>query len=297
MSKSGTNPEILVVDDDDGARTVLRDLLLSEGYVAKSARDGAEALDMVRERPAFDLVVSDVCMPHLDGFRLFSEIRALAHGAELPVILLSAFEPNDRRVHALDLGADDFVAKPVDSSELLARIRSHLRRAQRTQRLLSQAETDELTSLPNRRNMMERLRRESAQAAAEGRDLSVILIDVDGFKPINDCHGHLAGDQVLRALGAAMKAALRKQDVVGRIGGDEFLAVLPDTDGEGARHVAMRIRELVYACEDFPAPLIHKVRVSLGVASTNSQEKLVDDLLARADEHLYLDKADARRRA
>jgi diguanylate cyclase (GGDEF)-like protein len=292
--------KILVVEDDENARSALSELLELEGYVVARASDGAQALALLKEGDEFDLVLSDVTMPHMDGYSLIASIRALPAAVDTPILLISADDRCERRVCGLDLGADDYVSKPVNADELLARVRSHLRRRERNRQLHILAESDELTGLHSRRSILSRLRTEWWQASRGRIPISVLAIDVDDFKQINDRHGHAVGDQVLRTLASAMTKALRSGDAVGRVGGDEFLALLPGADLASARRIAQRMQELVSATAFLAtAARGEPVGISIGVATATPSDgrEGTEDLLSRADQALYGEKRGRRRRA
>jgi diguanylate cyclase (GGDEF)-like protein len=279
--------KILVVDDEPRTRDAMKDLLEDEGYDVRAARDGADALAQV---DAFepDLVLSDVCMPGTDGLELTRRLRASTRVADTALILISAIHDRDRRVLALDVGADDFLDKPVDPNELLARVRAHLRRARRHSDVLRLSVVDQLTSVLNRRGLFETLEREIVKATASGTPLSVLVVDLDDFKNVNDTFGHAAGDEVLKRAAALLKSSVREQDSVGRVGGDEMVVVLACSDAWDAAAVAARIRSV-------EGPGSARVTLSVGAATLHAGET-ADELLARADANMYEEKAASKRR-
>lgn len=276
---------LLIVEDDPLAREAMAALLGDEGYRVTTAPDGHAALALVgHELP--DLVISDVRMPRGDGLELVQRLRARAPTARVPVILVSALAEADRRIAALDLGADDFLAKPVDPGELLARVRVQLRRVDERRELERRALVDPLTGALNRRGIADVLRREVERARRGGGALSVLAIDVDHFKSINDTYGHQLGDTVLRLLARMLTDAVRLADHVGRPGGDEFLVVLPDTTAEAAAALAARLRRTALpALSVGPHPDL-VVTVSIGAATLEPDDTL-DELLERADQEMY----------
>ncbi len=284
-------PLILVVDDEPGTLAGMAELLDDVGYRVQTAADGVEALATIdRQRP--DLIISDVRMPRMNVLQLASRLRATRDDGRVRVILMSAYGEPVQRARGLDEGADDYVVKPIDVDDLLARIRVQLRAAERERILLLRADVDELTGLLNRRGVLRALDREldRLQAAGEGL-LSVILIDVNGFKRINDRHGHIVGDVVLRRVAKALSVQVRTDDVLGRLGGDEFLVVAPGLDPGGAALMVHRLGEL----HDVPGArslgLDHAVTVSAGAASASPGEA-AHQLIQRADEQMYRNKRD-----
>jgi diguanylate cyclase (GGDEF)-like protein len=281
---------ILVVDDDDDGRDALAALLEAHGYGVMRARDGGEAL-RTTERESPSLVISDVVMPVLDGFELVRALRARPSSADVPVILLTGHDETRRRVEGLDLGADDFVAKPVAPAELLARVRVHMRHVQRRRELERRVHVDPLTEVLNRRGVMASLRREFERALRGGTPLSVLVLDVDAFKQLNDTCGHAAGDAALVRIARALTEAVRAVDLVGRLGGDEFIVIVPGGDQATARALADRIARLDVALE--AGDRTARVSVSAGFATLEDGET-IEQLLDRADRAMYRRKRLAR---
>lgn len=278
-------PKILVVDDDPAARVMLSDLLAGEGYAVTATSDGLTALTVV-ERAVPDIIISDVSMPGMDGFELVRELRARAASAEVPILLLSAIAQSARRVTGLDLGADDFVAKPVDLDELLARIRALLRRARQREEIERRATLDLLTGVLNRAGLDAALHREQQHALRTGEALSILMIDLDRFKTLNDEHGHLAGDRALRCVADALLAAVRGSDYVGRYGGDEFLIILPAASSSAAARLAARLRSVRMPAISVGAEGEIVVQISIGEA-TMTPDDTIESLVERADRAMY----------
>ncbi len=275
----------MVVDDDKNGREGLSDLLEEEGFVVTAATDGAEALALFADfRP--DLVLSDICMPNMNGLALARALRASPRMADTPLILLSARHEKARRLEALEAGADDFVAKPLELDELLARVRAHLRRARRHSQVVRMSIIDELTSILNRRGLFELLTQEIARANEDGTPLSVLYVDVDGFKKVNDDYGHAAGDEVLKRTADLLQETAPKSAFVGRLGGDELVVLLPRCDGWGAAALAARVRSV-------EGPDGSRITLSVGVATLQPGET-ADDLIGRADERMYEEKIAAK---
>jgi two-component system, cell cycle response regulator len=189
-----------------------------------------------------------------------------------------------RIVAGLDLGADDFIGKPVDARELIARVRVHLRYARREHDLERRALVDPLTGVLNRRGIFAVLRHEHERVRRSGAPLSVLLLDIDRFKALNDELGHQAGDTALRQLAAALLRSVRAADQVGRIGGDEFLIILPDADADAAFAMAARLRAL--RATAVASGETRDVQASVGAATLEAEET-VDTLVARADRAMY----------
>jgi diguanylate cyclase (GGDEF)-like protein len=273
---------ILVVDDDAGTREAMKAVLEESGYAVEVAADGEEALALVATDPP-DLVVSDVCMPNSDGFDLTRRLRLAATSRDIPLILVSARAEMERRVAGLDYGADDFIAKPVDVDELLARIRVHLRHARREKELSRRSMIDMLTGALNRRGILDVVTRERERSVRHGSPLTVVMADANRFKWVNDTLGHAVGDAVLQEIADRLVLAVRAIDRVGRFGGDEFLIVLPETDEDEAAALLPRIRSVRATAGD------GSVGVAAGAATLRDAEPL-EELLARADAAMYEDK-------
>jgi diguanylate cyclase (GGDEF)-like protein len=274
--------KILVVDDEPNSREGLASLLEDEGFTVGVAANGEEALARFEELQP-DLVISDVCMPQSDGYELVRALRQSTRAADTPLILISARHDVDRRVRGLDLGADDFMAKPLDLDELLARVRAHLRRARRHSQVLRMSVIDELTTVLNRRGLFMTLAEEIRQAGEDQAPLSVLYVDVDGFKEVNDQYGHAAGDAVLQRTSQLLRERAPKKAAVGRLGGDEMVVVLPGCDSWDASAIAARIRSV-------EGPDGMHVTLSVGVAALRPGEN-ADELLRRADDRMYEEKS------
>lgn len=267
---------------------MLTDLLEGEGYAVTNTPDGLSALAAV-ERAVPAMIISDVSMPGMDGFELVRELRARTASADVPILLLSAIAQPTRRVTGLDLGADDFVAKPVDLDELLARIRALLRRARQREEIERRATLDLLTGVLNRTGLDAALHREQQRALRNDEPLSILMIDLDKFKALNDEHGHLAGDRALRCVANALLAAVRSSDYVGRYGGDEFIIVLPSSSAASAARLAARLRCVRMPAISVGAETEIVVQVSIGEA-TLTPEDTIDTLVERADSAMYRNK-------
>jgi diguanylate cyclase (GGDEF)-like protein len=243
-------------------------------------------------------------MPAVDGFKFLTLIRSRPELREIPVILLTGKTDVDTKIRGLELGASDYVTKPFDEGELLARIKvqlkikalqDELRRSNEQLRTLSS--TDPLTGLYNRRYLMRALATEFERSDRYGTSLSFTMIDIDHFKRLNDTFGHQAGDDVLREMGALIRREIRAPDVPGRYGGEEFCIVLPETTVEGAREFAQRFR-LTVESTAFPAQGQElRLTVSVGVSFCPDPElSNEEDLIRRADEALYQAKTEGRNR-
>lgn len=290
-----TPPLILVADDDRLTRSTVSALLRSAGYRVEEALDGQEAVDRVA-RGGVSLVLLDNMMPRMTGLEACRLVKAIDPEAFLPVVLLTVRADVDSRIEGLRLGADDYVGKPYDERELLARVGSMLRiktqsdAVREAHRTLEQLAThDELTGLYNFRHLSTRLAEEWKRAERFHEPLATVMVGLDGFRAFNGAHGDAMGDVMLRQVAARVRRAVRDIDVVARYGGDEFLVLLPNTHLAGAVTVADRISREVRTATPSPPdggePT--ELTASLGVAAFPSRDvRTRDGLLKCAAEAL-----------
>jgi diguanylate cyclase (GGDEF)-like protein len=283
---------ILVVDDDPSGRNGLELLLQSVGYRVAAVPNAEAALELTSHQ-SFDLVLCDVNLGGTSGYTLTRALRRAPLHTTTPIILISCDARARRIVQGLDAGADDFVAKPIDFDELLARIRRHLERAERERALRRRCTYDAVTAVLSRAAIEEETVREMKRAHRSGLPLSVLLVDLDGFKAINDRYGHAAGDDALRAAAETLVRLLRSTDRVGRIGGDEFLAILPDTGATEVLDLVNRLQLAWRRSPPRPRGITEPVLVSIGHATAQRGDS-VTALVHRADRSMYENKASRR---
>ncbi len=243
---------VLVADDEAVSRKLLENTLRRWEYVVVTAKDGLEALRILQEPDAPKLAILDWLMPGMDGVQICQRIRSQRTEPYTYILLLTGKNAKCDVIEGLDAGADDYVIKPFDSQELQVRLRTGKRILYLQEQLIAareslrdQATHDSLTGLWNRAATLELLVNELARQQRHGGSIGVALIDLDGFKQINDTYGHLVGDQILRAAAQAMQRATRRYDSVGRFGGEEFILVLPGCDHINARSHAERVRSAI----------------------------------------------------
>jgi two-component system, cell cycle response regulator len=301
---------ILVVDDHPDNVEIIDARLSSRGYRIDSASNGEEALAKVRESPPH-LILLDVMMPLLDGFEVCRRIKRDSSLPFIPIILVTARGETEDKVEGLDAGADDYLTKPIVFPELEARVRSMLRikklqdeldgknrQLEEVNRQLRQLSiTDGLTGLFNHRHVHELLREEFERSKRSEEPLGVAMLDLDRFKQLNDTHGHPTGDVVLAETARILKESAREVDMIGRYGGEEFIAILPGADEDDANHFAERVRstveEFIYRDEGKEI----RMTVSAGVASAVAIElDNSDELIKLADRALYQAKTNGRNR-
>lgn len=308
---------VLIVDDDAVLRTMLRTVLERLGNEVIEAKNGQEGLQMALDLQPHMMIV-DWVMPGMDGMQLTRALRRAKMSRGIFIMLLTGFEDDERLIEAYETGVDDYMAKPLKPRVLVARLRAGQRviklqqeierdreeirhfaaeLAVTNRRLQEVALTDALTSLPNRRYAMERMQQEWASSSRSQRPLSCMVIDIDNFKQINDVYGHDIGDQVLAQVALALKGGMRSQDVICRIGGDEFLVVCPDTPVDAALSCAERVRRIAEATIVKTGLLQTKATISIGVSQRDSSMPHVDALIKRADQGVYAAKQGGRNRA
>ncbi len=284
--------KILIVEDDPAIRQLLKAVLEGAGHEVFEVGDGLSAHPTAREvRP--DVVLCDIGLPGIDGFEVLGLLKDDADLKHIPVLMVTAWAEPVLVAKALDRGAHDYVKKPFDIAELSARVEAALRMKSETdflahdnQRLAEEAANDELTGLPNRRHLDDTLERQVAVTQRSGRPFSVVMVDIDRFKQINDEFGHDVGDDVLRAVARRLRQRARTADVVGRWGGEEFMVVLPATDLGGGGVLAEDLRtSLTERPLDTPGASV-RVTASFGVAQYDPSETL-ENVVARADAALY----------
>ncbi len=292
---------VLVVDDDEDGLYILKLLLTKMKYEVHTARDGEEALQKA-EALVPDIILLDVMMPKLNGFEVCKRVKASPEGMYIPIILLTAKSELMSKIEGLDCGADEYLTKPYDMSELTARIRSMLRikglnDSLRTanRQLEELSVTDELTKLYNRRYINRKLDEEFRRATRYKRPLSLLMFDADHFKSVNDTYGHAFGDVVLRDIARIILDTAREVDICGRFGGEEFIAILPDTELDRALIVGDRIRKNVESHEFADGHHSTRRTVSVGIAAL-PEDSIKDEfeLVEWADKALYHAKTHGR---
>ncbi len=303
LAEVETGANVLIVDD----RGIVADRItesLSKLHNLVVLKNPDEAINHNLETE-FDLVIVSLDLLDHDGLRLCSQLRSFEKTRQLPLLIVIDPEDNARLMRALDMGVNDYLHRPVDKLELRARVNTQIKRKRYTDRLRSnvtrsmeQAITDPLTGLYNRRHMDNQMEIQIANADARGRPMCVLTLDVDFFKPINDTHGHDVGDKVLQELARRLTEQVRSIDLCCRIGGEEFLVILPGTELQVGFTVAERLRRTI-ASKPFDVgaksgPLA--ITVSIGVAEFQTAGDTTESILKRADEALYKAKRSGRNR-
>ena len=296
---------VLIIDDSEAVREKIIKTLESRDLFSRfyQAEDGLEGFKKLLASPV-DIILCDLEMPRMDGFKFLGMMKGRPEVSDTPVIILTGNDDRELKIKGLEQGACDFITKPFDPEELVARMRVHLKikhlqddLKRSNELLLELSNTDHLTGLFNRRFLMESLDKEVQRARRKDGQVALLLLDIDHFKRVNDTHGHLQGDVVLQKVALHIQKELRSYDVAARYGGEEFVAVLPDTSLKEAFNVADRIRLSVQNMRFAGSLSSERVTVSLGVALFPSPcFDDIDGLLRAADEALYQAKERGRNR-
>jgi two-component system cell cycle response regulator len=303
MADAGRAGRVLIIDDRAASAERFSQMLSSEHSV-DIERDPSDALFHAAEGD-YDLAIVSLALKDHDALRLCSQLRSLDRTRNMPILAICEGDDNARMIRGLEIGVNDYLLRPVDKNELHARVRTQIRKKRYTERLrdnvqqsIEMAITDGLTGLYNRRYMESHLGALVEQATARGKPLAAFVLDIDYFKSVNDTYGHDAGDDVLREFSTRIKKSIRGIDLACRLGGEEFVIVMPETDMAVATIVAERLRRRI-ASEAFAIAQGTKhieVTISIGLATLDTVEDTAATILKRADQALYRAKRDGRNR-
>lgn len=296
---------VLIIDDSDKVREqiirTLGDAALFD--LIHQAGDGIQAFKILLENQ-IDLILCDLEMPRMDGQKFLAMIATRKELRNIPVIMLTGREDVELKIRLLGHGASDYVTKPFDAGELVARVKVQLKiknlqdeLKKSNEKLRHLSNTDPLTQIHNRRYMMETLGREMQRAERKGTHLSLIMMDIDHFKKVNDLYGHQNGDKVLQTMAELISAEMRGYDCAARYGGEEFVLIMPETIHKDALAVAERIRDRIQS-HAFSGQLRGlRTTISMGVATYPVQFiSSMEEMIREADEALYRAKAAGRNR-
>jgi two-component system, cell cycle response regulator len=303
ISDEGRNGKILLVDDRPSSYERLAPMLTLEHTVDVEINP-ADALFHAAEGN-YDLLIVSLGLENFDGLRLCSQARSLDRTRNVPILAISDADNNARLLRGLEIGVNDYLIRPVDRNELLARVRTQIRKRRYSEHLrdnvqhtIEMAITDALTGLHNRRYLESHMGTLAEQSGARGRPLALMILDIDFFKSINDTYGHDAGDDVLREFAVRIRKSVRGIDLACRYGGEEFVIMMPETDLAVANVVAERLRKTI-AGEPFAIEKGARridVTLSIGIATLDNKGEAITDVMKRADQALYRAKRDGRNR-
>lgn len=296
--------KILIAEDENTTRHRLEKFLQDMDYEVISCKDGLAAWEVIQSENAPNLLILDWMMPGMNGVEICRKVREQDREPYTYILLLTVKDKQEDIVYGMEAGADDYITKPFNQNELRVRLKAGRRIIELNKELLDarnvlrkKAIYDELTGLYNRHSMGEILEKEYTRALRYQTDLSCLLVDIDYFKVVNDTFGHIFGDFILRKFSACLKRKARKHDFVFRYGGEEFMILLPNTDLDGARSVAEKIRSVCESKTYKDGANVTIATVSIGVASVkHHQPSESKELIAFADKALYRAKSEGRNR-
>ncbi|MEC8523109.1 MAG: diguanylate cyclase [Pseudomonadota bacterium] len=279
---------VLIVDDSPSNIRVMA-AVLQERYRVKTATSGQQCLDMaLRHKP--DLILLDIEMPGISGYETCRELKDMSETRDIPVIFVTGRDNIEDEEMGLRIGAVDYITKPIRPVILSARVDTHVTLKRQQDRLLQLAMHDQLTGLYNRHYMLEMVDQRLSRARRHNTPLSLLIVDLDHFKKINDTHGHIVGDQILEQVSALLNQQCRTEDTVTRFGGEEFLILMEPCSLNQAHYKAEVMRHQI--SELMPSGI--EVTVSIGAAEFSDSDTNFNDMLKRADDALYRAKANGR---
>ena len=294
------NAKILVVDDIKTNCDVLKRRLESNEFIVDISMSGKEALEKINQQK-YDLILLDVLMPEVNGLEVLIKVREQYSADKLPIIMVSSFDDVESISKCIQLGASDYLSKPVNSTILTQKVASTLERKalrEREEQLLSelhkQAITDEMTGIPNRRYVFDILEKSFLEIEKESKEhFATAIFDIDHFKNVNDTYGHAAGDEIIKKVSSIATSVISTPDIFGRIGGEEFLAVIFNNSKEHLQQICEKVRSTVENDETLFDNQKIRVTISGGVCFTDESTS-VSDMVNKADERLYLAKKNGR---
>jgi two-component system cell cycle response regulator len=306
MTEQTQKASILIVDDSETFRSRIRGVLQKEKNLVQNSLEAENGIKGYRQllKHKIDLIICDLLMPQIDGFKLMEMVKNHPELKDIPIIMLTAEGEQQKKNLALEKGASDYLTKPFDDMELLARVRVHLKikllqdaLMDANRRLTILSNTDALTEIYNRRYLMNTMVNEILRSKRYGTDLTFLIMDLDNFKRLNDTYGHQAGDQILRDVCIRMKKILRRTDVFARYGGEEFALLMTQTPLGKAEKAAEKLRKSI---SDKPFPIQAnpvEVTMSCGLSCyIDGRIDTVDSMIMAADSALYRAKKEGKNR-
>ncbi|MDY7033609.1 MAG: response regulator, partial [Thermodesulfobacteriota bacterium] len=297
-------PVILVVEDNKSDAMLIKHSLHGQPYRIKLVRDGDEAISYIRKERV-DLLLLDILLPHTDGFEVCRCVKDGENTKTIQIVLITCLSDLEIKIKGINLGADDFLVKPINQEEIKARVKALLKKKAYLDQLntnyeiaLNSAMIDKLTNVYNQSYFKHFLEFEMKRSQRDMRPIALALIDIDDFKQYNDILGHLAGDQILKMFTRLLIKNVREVDLLARYGGDEFAVIMSSADEEKARNIAERIRSEVWK-HDFPPCMSlpdKKLSTSMGIAFCPKDAKTVNELIEKSDKALYKAKKEGKNR-
>jgi diguanylate cyclase (GGDEF)-like protein len=284
---------ILVVDDDPTSLHLIADILEPKGFQLTFGTRGSDAHKYADKNT--DLILLDYHLPDANGIEVCKFLKNDPNTASIPVIFITSNQDNDLEAEGLDAGAVDFITKPYSVAVMLARVTTHVALKRQTDLLTRLARFDDLTGVFNRRHVFEIGERDFSRSKRLASPMCAMLIDIDFFKKINDTYGHDVGDIALKVFAKTIKQRVRAHDVFGRIGGEEFVVLLPDTTPKDAENLAYKLLQLIRnQSVEIDGGRIVKFTVSIGIGILDANMRSLDGLIKQADEKLYRAKKEGR---
>lgn len=304
MQEPVEGARVLLIEDKNYDKDKIVSALSSDLNIVITAPDGIKAMELVNTQD-FDIIMVSLNLKDEDGLRLCSHFRSNERTRALPIIMISDEHNSDRVAHGMEIGAYDYILRPIEKSELLARIRTQIRRKRFQDRLrlsyeasLSMALTDSLTGLYNRRYLEVHLAKLIENNKQSKKALAVLILDIDLFKQVNDTYGHNVGDEVLKDFSERLKNSVRSFDLIARYGGEEFVVILPDVSPDRAYMIAERLRRSIgnrpISCSTLEGSI--EITTSIGGVIIKEGDHDIKDVLSRADKCLYKAKNTGRNR-
>lgn len=281
------NEKVLVIDDNPQNIRLLKEILEDENFLVYTSDSGLAILEIVTNiKP--DLILLDIMMPEVDGYEVCEVLKGNSLTQDIPIIMITAKTEGEDVKRALDLGAFDYIKKPVDEVEVVARVQSALRYKQQQNKLKEMASRDGLTGAYNHALLIELFQKELAKQKRSGGNIAFIMLDIDYFKKVNDTYGHMAGDVVLKELTQIITHNVRNSDIIGRYGGEEFGIVLTDIQLDTVDQLCERIRQSIESNVFAIGTESLNITVSMGVYFKTAGDNIsMGEMIKKADEALY----------
>lgn len=286
--------KILILDDNKLNVRLLSDILENEGYEIYAAYNGLSVVSLVHEiKP--DVILSDIIMPGIDGFEVCRLIKSDYEIKDIPIIMITAKTDSMDIKRALGLGAFDYIKKPIDDIEVVARVQCAIRYKEHEDKLKEMAMKDGLTGLYNHALLIKLFEKEYEKQKREKGTISFVMLDIDYFKKINDTYGHMSGDVILKEISKLIGSTLRSYDIAGRYGGEEFSVILPNMDKKDIFFICDGIRKKIESHVFKIKENVIKITVSIGVCFKSCDNNTsFGEMIRLADEQLYMAKEDGR---